>query len=118
MRVELTDRVRGHAFAYVDEVVARAEGKGGTASELRAEQRRRAMISRLVPGAVKRFVVRSLVYVLRHPFDHLTHRLETKLEEEIGQVRGVALAALTRAERTDEELRRLRSELRRSRQSP
>lgn len=117
MRVELTDEVRQEAFAYVDAVVARAEGADRGAADDAAAERRPAFVARLVPGAVKRAVVRGLIYLLRHPFDHLAHPVQTKLEEEIGQARGVAHAALTRAEHTAAEVRRLRAELNRQRSS-
>ena len=115
MRVELTDEERQEAFAYVDAVVARAEGQDGGAAEAGADERRSSFVARLVPGAVKRAVVRGLIYLMRHPFDHLAHPLQTRLEEEIGQARGIAHAALTRAEHTASEVRRLRAELNRQR---
>jgi hypothetical protein len=117
MRVELTDEVRQEAFAYVDTVVAQAEGRDSGAADGGPDERRPSPLARLVPGAVKRAVVRSLIYLMRHPFDHLAHPLQTKLEEEIGQARGVAHAALTRAEHTASEVRRLRAELSRQRPS-
>jgi hypothetical protein len=52
---------------------------------------------------------------MRHPFDHLAHPVQVKLEEEIGQSRGIAQAALMRAEDLGSELRRLRAELDRER---
>lgn len=115
MRAELTDDVRQEAFAYVDAVVARAEGRDGGAAEAGTEGGRKPLVVRLVPGSVKRAYVRALVYLLRHPFDHLAHPLRIRLEEEIGQARGVAHAALTRAEHTASEVRRLRAELSRQR---
>ena len=112
-RPELSDEVRQEAFAYVDAVVARAEGagQGGSAEGATTGAGRSPLIARLVPGSFKRVVVRMLIYVMRHPFDHLAHPLQTQLEEEIGQARGVAHAALTRAEHTAAELRRLRADL-------
>ena len=70
-----------------------------------------------MPGFVKRAVVRALIYVMRHPFDHLAHPVQVQLEEEIGQSRGIAQAALTRAEQMGAELRRLRAELDRERRN-
>ena len=117
-RPELSDEVRQEAFAYVDAVVARAEGAGPASVEgATTGAGRSPLVVRLVPGSVKRAVVRMIVYVMRHPFDHLTHPLRTQLEQEIGQARGVSHAALTRAEHTAAELRRLRAELNRQRPS-
>lgn len=118
MRAELTDEVRQEAFAYVDAVLARAEGRDGAAAEAGEDERQHSVLARLVPGAVKRAVVRALIYLFRHPFDHLAHPLEVRLEEEIGQARGIGHAALTRTERTAAEVRRLRAELNRQRRSP
>jgi hypothetical protein len=118
VRRELTDEVREQAFAYVDAVVAAAEGAGQGAPESAAGAPAgdpKPLAARLVPGAVKRAVVRALIYVMRHPFDHLAHPVQVKLEEEIGQSRGIAQAALMRAEDLGSELRRLRAELDRER---
>ena len=118
MRAPLTDEVREEAYAYVDAVVARARGAaqdgagGGPGEQSRAG---RPLLARLVPGFVKRGVVRALIYVMRHPFDHLAHPLQVKLEEEVGQTRGIAQAALARTERQAAEIRRLRAELDRER---
>jgi hypothetical protein len=114
-RPELPDEVRQQAFAYVDAVLVRAQGTraaqdgGGSAADLAPV--RRPLLTRLVPGFLKRAVVRTLIYVMRHPFDHLAQPLQIRLEEEIGQSRGIAQAALTRAEHMGAELRRLRAEL-------
>ena len=118
-RPELSDEVRQEAFAYVDAVVARAEGagQGGTTGATAAEAARKPLLARLVPGAAKRAVVRALIYVMRHPFDHLAHPVQVQLEEEIGQARGIAQAALTRSEQTSGELRRVRAELDRERRA-
>ena len=120
-RPELTDEVREQAFAYVEAVVARARGARATADgEPQAAELApggKSPLARLVPGFVKRSVVRVLIYVLRHPFDHLAQPLQIRLEEEIGQSRGIAQAALTRAEEMGVELRRLRAELDRERRS-
>jgi hypothetical protein len=116
MRIELSTEEREEATAYVDAVVAAAVGGdpyGRVAQQ--AEVQRKPGVARLVPASVKRASVRFLVYVMRHPFDHLAHPLQRQLEEEIGQARGVAHAALTRAEHTAAELRRLRGELERER---
>lgn len=118
MRVELTDEERQEAFAYVDAVLARAQGQDGGAAEAGADERRPTFIARLVPGAVKRAVVRGLIYLMRHPFDHLAHPVQTRLEEEIGQARGIAQAALARAERSAAEVQRLKTQLERERRSP
>ncbi len=118
MRSPLTDDVREEAFAYVDAVLARARGTAqdvGGPTDIAPE--RKPFLARLVPGFVKRAIVRFLVYVMRHPFDHLAHPLQVRLEEEIGQSRGIAQAALTRAERMGAELRRLRVELDRERRN-
>lgn len=115
MRTELTDDVRKEAFDYVDAVVARAEGRADGNDDVAIEERRKPFLPRLVPGSVKRAVIRAIVYVMRHPFDHLAHPLQVRLEQEIGQTRGVAHAALTRAEHTAAEVRRLRAELGRQR---
>lgn len=117
MRVELTDDVRQEAFAYVDAVLdaARGASQEGDSGALVAAPVRRPLLTRIVPGFVKRAVVRALIYVMRHPFDHLAHPLQIRLEEEIGQSRGIAQAALTRAEQMGAELRRLRAELDRER---
>ncbi len=117
---ELTDEVRQLAFAYVDAVLARAHGAQlaqatGVAPE--PAPVRRPLLTRLVPGSVKRAVVRVLIYVMRHPFDHLAHPVQIRLEEEIGQARGIAQAALRRAEDMGAELRRLRTELDRGRRA-
>lgn len=116
-RPQLTDEVRQEAFAYVDTVLTRA--RGTTAASPAAADAlaagRKPVLSRLVPRAVKRAFVRVMVYVMRHPFDHLAHPVQVKLEEEIGQSRGIAQAALTRAEHMGAELRRLRAELDRER---
>jgi hypothetical protein len=119
MRFELTDEVREEAFAYVDAVLASARGTndGSAATDTAGSPRRKALLSRLVPGFVKRAVVRALIYVMRHPFDHLAHPVQVRLEEEIGQSRGIAQAALTRAEQMGAELRRLRAELDRERRN-
>jgi hypothetical protein len=115
-RQELTDEVRAEALAYVDAVVARAEGTGEDGSrDAAAADARRPLITRLVPGALKRAFVRFLIYVMRHPFEHLAHPLRTQLEEEIGQARGMAQAAVRRAEHNAAEVRRLRDELSRRR---
>ena len=118
-RPELSDEVRQEAFAYVDTVVARAEGagQGGPTGAPAAAAARKPLLARLVPGAVKRAVVRTLIYVMRHPFDHLAHPVQVRLEEEIGQTRGIAQAALTRSEQTAAELRRVRAELDRERRA-
>jgi hypothetical protein len=116
-RLELTNEVREEAFAYVDAVVARAEGTGPGGVTDSAGEGSRPLLARIVPGPVKRAVVRMLIYVMRHPFDHLSQPLQTQLEEEIGQARGMAHAALTRAEHSAAELRRLRAELNRQRPS-
>lgn len=121
MRAPLTDEVREEAFAYVDEVLARARGvaqDGDGAAAAAASPARKAFVTRLVPGSVKRAFIRALIYVMRHPFEHLAHPLQVKLEEEIGQSRGIAQAALTRAEQMGAELRRLRTELERERRNP
>jgi hypothetical protein len=118
-RPALTDEVREQAVAYVEAVVARARGARATADgELQAAEMTtggKPLLARLVPGFVKRGVVRMLIYALRHPFDHLAQPLQIRLEEEIGQSRGIAQAALTRAEEMGVELRRLRAELDRER---
>ena len=117
-RPELTEEVRGEAVAYVDAVLSSAQGAQATARGERPAEvtpARKPMLARLVPGFVKRGVVRALIYVLRHPFDHLAQPLQIRLEEEIGQSRGIAQAALTRAEQMGAELRRLRIELDRER---
>jgi len=118
-RPELNDEVRKEAIAYVDAVVARAEGAGqrGTTGAPPTDVARRPFLARLVPGAIKRAVVHALIYVMRHPFDHLAHPVQTQLEEEIGQARGIAQAALTRSEQTAGELRRVRAELDRERRA-
>jgi hypothetical protein len=115
-RAELADEVRAEALAYVDAVVARAEGVGdaGGSDAARADGRR-PLVTHLVPSSVKRAFVRLLIYVLRHPFEHLAHPLRTQLEEEIGQARGMAQAAVRRAEHNAAEVRRLRAELSRQR---
>jgi hypothetical protein len=116
--MSLPDEVRAQAFTYVDTVLARAKGTGRAARANEVERGSgRSVVSRLVPGSVKRALVRFLIYVMRHPFDHLAHPLQTQLEEEIGQARGVAHAALTRAEHTQAEVRRLRGEINRQRPS-
>ena len=109
----LTDEVRREAFAYVDAVLARADGvdQGQTPGGTATHEAKGPSVARLVPGALKRAVVRTLVYVMRHPFDHLSQPLQIQLEEEIGRSRGIAQAALTRAEQMAGELRRLRAEL-------
>jgi len=115
-RPEVSDEVRKEAFAYVDAVLARARGgaqSSGTAASSAPPQN--ALASRLIPGFLKRAVVRTLIYVMRHPFDHLAHPVVVRLEEEIGQARGIAQAALTRAEQMGAELRRVRTELDRER---
>jgi hypothetical protein len=119
MRAQLTDEVRAEAFAYVDAVLASAPGtsEGGAAGESAAAPGGKPLVARLVPGFVKRAVVRALIYVMRHPFDHLAHPVQVRLEEEIGQSRGIAQAALTRAEQMGAELRRLRAELDRERRN-
>jgi hypothetical protein len=117
VRPELADEVRQEAYAYVDAVLARAERRDGLRPETGPGEARRSLIVRLVPGALKRAIVRALIYLLRHPFDHLSHPVQVRLEEEIGQARGVAHAALTRAEHTHAEVRRLRAELNRQRPS-
>ena len=113
----MSDEVRQEAFAYVDAVLARARGgaqSSGTASASSAPGGK-ALASRIVPRFLKRAVVRTLIYVMRHPFDHLAHPVVVKLEEEIGQARGIAQASLTRAEQMGAELRRVRGELDRER---
>jgi hypothetical protein len=119
MRAPLTDEVREEAFAYVDEVLARARGvtQDGEAAAAAASPARKSFVTRLVPGFVKRAFIRALIYVMRHPFEHLAHPLQVKLEEEIGQSRGIAQAALTRAEQMGAELRRVRTELERERRN-
>lgn len=116
MRGGLTDEVREEAFGYVDAVLARARGtaQGGVGAAA-ASPDRKPLIARLVPGFVKRAVVKALIYVMRHPFEHLAHPIQVRLEEEIGQTRGIAQAASTRAEQMDAELRRVRAELDRKR---
>ena len=113
----MSDEVRQEAFAYVDAVVAGAEGAraGGPTGSARPEPSRKSFVARLVPGRAKRTVVHGLIYVMRHPFDHLMHPVRMQLEEEIGQARGIAQAALTRAEQMGAELRRVRTELDRER---
>jgi hypothetical protein len=115
-RPELTEEIRAEAIAYVDAVIAAAEGaEPQTALAAAGTPQRKHLLTRLVPRSVKRAYVRLLVYALKHPFDHLAHPLQIRLEEEIGQARGVAHAALTRAENTSADLRRLRTELERER---
>jgi hypothetical protein len=120
-RPELSDEVREQAFAYVDAVLARARGARAAADggpqAADVSPVRKPLLARLVPGFVKRGVVKALIYVMRHPFDYLAQPLQIRLEEEIGQSRGIAQAALTRAEQMGAELRRLRVELERERRS-
>ena len=120
-RPELSDDVREQAFAYVEAVLARARGAraaaDGGAQAADVSLVRKPLLARLVPGSVKRGVIKALIYVMRHPFDHLAQPLQIRLEEEIGQSRGIAQAALTRAEQMGAELRRLRVELERERRS-
>jgi hypothetical protein len=120
MGPELSEEERREAIAYVDAVVARAEGLREAPVPLPERERgERPLVTRLTPGFVKRAVVRSLRYVLRHPFEHLAHPVEVRLEEQIGEVRGIARSALRRAEQNATELERLRKELdRRTRQPP
>jgi hypothetical protein len=115
MRVELSDVERQEAEAYLEAIVARAEGRENDAVDTGGGERRTPLLARLVPGAVKRGVVRALIYLMRHPFDHLAHPLQTRLEEEIGQARGIAQAALARAERSAAEVQRLKAQLERER---
>ena len=117
-RPPLTEEERQEAIAYVEAVVARAEGlREAPLHPAPADETQRPLVARLVPGFVKRAVVRTLIYALRHPFSHLGHPLEVRLEEQIGEVRGMARSALRRAEQNAMELERLRKELdRRSRQ--
>lgn len=119
VRRGLTDEVRQEAIAYVDAVVARAEGAGSTGTSSASEGRPsgKPLLARLLPKPVKRGLVHTLVYVMRHPFEHLTHPVQVRLEEEIGQARGIAQAALTRSEQTAGEVRRLRTELDRERRA-
>lgn len=117
LRAPLTDEIRRETFEYVDAVLARAQGGPQDAVDDAGAPaaQRKPMVARLVPGFVKRGVVRALIYVMRHPFDHLAHPVQVKLEEEIGQSKGIAQAALTRAEQLGMEVRRLRAELDRER---
>jgi hypothetical protein len=111
--------VRQEAIAYVDAVVARAEGADGSGTSGARENRpsRKPLLARLLPKPVKRGLVHTLIYVMRHPFSHLMHPVQVRLEEEIGQARGIAQAALTRSEQTAGEVRRLRTELDRERRA-
>ena len=119
MRTELSDEERQDARAYVDAVVAAAEGVGEVqAPQQDLELTNRPLLTRLVPGFVKRAVVRTLRYVLRHPFEHLAHPLQIRLEQEIGEIRGTARSALRRAEQNASELERLRKELERRSREP
>ena len=115
---ELTDQDRQVAIGYVNAVVARAEGRGDAPVQTTTvETMHKPLVTRLVPGAVKRRVVRMLRYVLRHPFDHLAHPLEIRFESQIAETRAMARSALRRAEQNATELETLRKELdRRSRQ--
>jgi hypothetical protein len=118
MKPELSEEERQEAIAYVDAVVARAEGRREAPIPLaEGERAERPLVARVTPEFVKRGVVRILRYVLRHPFEHLAHPVESRLEEQIGEVRGIARSALRRAEQNAIELERLRKELdRRSRE--
>lgn len=112
-RSELSNEERQEAFAYVDGVVAGAEGKATATSEHPGDSlpSSRPLVARLVPGFLKRAYVRTLRYALRHPFDHLVHPVETRLEQQIGETRGLAQSALRRSEQTAAALERLRSQL-------
>jgi len=106
--VDAQGDVRGEAIDYVDAVVARAEG-GAPAEPASSPARPRA--GRLVPGFVKRSVVRALITLNRHPFDHLSHPMQVELEHQIAELRTAVHAANRRADQAFAALQASRPEL-------
>jgi len=60
---------------------------------------------------VKRAFVRFLIYVLRHPFDHLAQPLRVESEHRIAELRASVHAANRRADQAYHALQRTRPEL-------
>ncbi len=96
MSTEPADVVRSEAVAYIDEVVARAEGI--TPDESGSAGPTRSTAARIVPGFVKRLFVRSMTYVLRHPFNHLAHPMQVQVEHQGAELRAMVQAAHRRAD--------------------
>jgi hypothetical protein len=107
--VEPAEIVRREAIDYVDAVVARAEGVEPEESASAASTRSTA--ARIVPGFVKRSFVRSLIYLLRHPFDHLAHPMEVEAEHQGAELRAAVHAAHRRADQAYHAVQRGRPEL-------
>lgn len=99
--------VRRDAITYVEAVVARAEGAPAPEPEPPAAPRG---ISRLIPAFVKRFVIRTLITLNRHPFDHLSHPMRVDYEHQIAELRAAVHAANRRADQAYHTLQRARPE--------
>ena len=113
-RTELTsveyEDVRHQAIAYVEAVVARAEG-APAAEPAEPPARPRPSPGRLVPGFVKRAIIRSLIHLNRHPFDHLSHPLRVEVEHRLAELRASVHAANHRADQAYHAVNRARPEL-------
>jgi hypothetical protein len=100
--------LRREAIDYVEAVVARAEG-----TELPdvADEQPKSVAARLFPGSVKRAFVRALIYLLRHPFEHLAHPMRIEAERQDAELRALVHAAHRRSDQAYHAIHRNRPEL-------
>lgn len=114
-RLEKDEEIRHEAIAYVEAVVARAEG--APAPPEPTAQGAEASAGRFVPAFVKRFVVRLLIKLNRHPFEHLAHPMQVEFEHRIAELHASVHAATRRADQAYNALQRAGPELERWRRT-